>query len=157
MSQQQATPPNPANSEIERYRKAVHNAALAAVIACPILAILPPRKLDIYTLGLVGITGYSANHLIVESSGRSIRQHFSRQPLRPIQSSEQLQRQEQSAIAELQKEGRSDTIKQRDMWKLQRQKEIKEDVEEGKGFADMIMDQIWEVWNQGKVKEDEDD
>lgn len=77
--------------------------------------------------------------------------------MRPIRGAEDLERQEQSVIAELQKEGRSDLAKQRDVWKLQRQKEIKEDVEEGKGFADMIMDQIWEVWNQGKVKEDEDD
>lgn len=143
--------------EIERYRKAVHNAALAAVIACPILAILPPRKLDIYTLGLVGVTGYSANYLIRESSGRSVWQHVSRQPMRPLPGRDDLERQEQSVIAELQKEGRGELAKQRDVWKVQRQREIKEDVEEGKGFADMIMDQIWEVWNQGKVKEDEDD
>lgn len=145
------------NPEIERYRKAVHNAALAAVIACPILAILPPRKLDIYTLGLVGVTGYSANYLIRESSGRSVWQHVSRQPMRPLPGRDDLERQEQSVIAELQKEGRGELAKQRDVWKVQRQREIKEDVEEGKGFADMIMDQIWEVWNQGKVKEDEDD
>jgi hypothetical protein len=44
---------------------------------------------------------------------------------------------------------------QREAWKIQREKEIKEDVEEGKGFGDMIVDQIWEVWNQGKVKEEE--
>ncbi|UJO14021.1 uncharacterized protein CLAFUR5_02507 [Fulvia fulva] len=157
MSQPQETPQQPVNPEIERYRKAVHNAALAAVIACPILAILPPRKLDIYTLGLVGVTGYSANYLIRESSGRSVWQHVSRQPMRPLPGRDDLERQEQSVIAELQKEGRGELAKQRDVWKVQRQREIKEDVEEGKGFADMIMDQIWEVWNQGKVKEDEDD
>ncbi|KAK4630884.1 hypothetical protein CLAFUW4_02517 [Fulvia fulva] len=157
MSQPQETPQQPVKPEIERYRKAVHNAALAAVIACPILAILPPRKLDIYTLGLVGVTGYSANYLIRESSGRSVWQHVSRQPMRPLPGRDDLERQEQSVIAELQKEGRGELAKQRDVWKVQRQREIKEDVEEGKGFADMIMDQIWEVWNQGKVKEDEDD
>ena len=46
---------------------------------------------------------------------------------------------------------------QREAWKVQREKEIKEDVEEGKGFGDMIVDQIWEVWNWGKTKDDEDD
>ena len=46
---------------------------------------------------------------------------------------------------------------QRDAWKVQREKEIKDDVEEGKGFGDMIMDQIWEVWNWGKTKDDEDE
>lgn len=77
--------------------------------------------------------------------------------MRPLPGRDDLERQEQSVIAELQKEGRGELAKQRDVWKVQRQREIKEDVEEGKGFADMIMDQIWEVWNQGKVKEDEDD
>lgn len=46
---------------------------------------------------------------------------------------------------------------QRDAWKVQREKEIKEDIEEGKGFGDMIVDQIWEVWNWGKPKDDEDE
>ena len=46
---------------------------------------------------------------------------------------------------------------QREIWKAQREKEIKEDLEEGKGLGDMIMEQIWEVWNWGKTKDDEDD
>ena len=46
---------------------------------------------------------------------------------------------------------------QRDVWKVEREKEIKEEIEEGKGFGDMIMDQIWEVWNWGKTNEDEED
>lgn len=45
---------------------------------------------------------------------------------------------------------------QRDVWKSEREKEIKEDIEEGKGFGDMIVDQIWEVWNWGKTNDDED-
>jgi hypothetical protein len=46
---------------------------------------------------------------------------------------------------------------QREAWKVEREKEIKEEIEEGKGFGDMIMDQIWEVWNWGKTHEDEED
>lgn len=46
---------------------------------------------------------------------------------------------------------------QRDVWKAQREKEIKEDVEGGKGFGDMIIDQIWEVWNWGKRADDDDE
>ena len=45
---------------------------------------------------------------------------------------------------------------QRDVWKVEREKEIKEDIEEGKGFGDMIIDQIWEVWNWGKTDDDDD-
>lgn len=40
---------------------------------------------------------------------------------------------------------------------MQREKEIKDDLEEGKGLGDMITDQIWEVWNWGKGKDDEDE
>jgi hypothetical protein len=46
---------------------------------------------------------------------------------------------------------------QREAWKVEREQEIKEEIEEGKGFGDMIMDQIWEVWNWGKTHEDEED
>lgn len=70
---------------------------------------------------------------------------------------------EASAVGEIQKQARGATTSalegasQREAWKIQREKEIKEDVEEGKGFGDMIMDQIWEVWNQGKVEEEDDE
>lgn len=63
---------------------------------------------------------------------------------------------EGSVVGEIQKQTRG-AESQREAWKIQREKEIKEDVEEGKGFGDMIMDQIWEVWNQGKVPEEEDE
>jgi len=32
-------------------------------------------------------------------------------------------------------------------WKEKREKELHEKFEQGKGIADVIMDQIWEVWN----------
>lgn len=150
MSHPQPPQRQPTLSESERYAKLVHNAALASVIACPILAILPPRKLDLYTWGLVGVTGYSANYLIRESSGRSMWQHVSRQQpqfANKVIEEKEEQQQQPSVIADLQKQGRG--------WKAQRQQEIKDDVEEGKGFADMIMDQIWEVWNQGKTTDED--
>ncbi|CAK3808069.1 hypothetical protein MYCFIDRAFT_39873 [Lecanosticta acicola] len=150
MSHPQPPQRQPTASETERYAKVVHNAALVAVIACPILAILPPRKLDLYTWGLVGATGYSANYLVRESSGRTIWQHVSRQQPQLLQPTERKEEGQQSVVGDFQKSNRS-------AWKIQRQQEIKEDVEEGKGFADMIMDQIWEVWNQGKTKEDDDE
>ncbi|KAM3422921.1 hypothetical protein BST61_g404 [Cercospora zeina] len=128
--QPQATPP-----DIEKYRRTVHNVALAALVTCPILALLPPRKLDIYTIGLIATTGYSANYLP-----------------EPFPAS----RVPQSVVGEMQKEGRVGHDYESG-WKAQRQKEIKEDVEEGKDFSDMIIDQIWEVWNQGKGKKEDED
>lgn len=48
--------------------------------------------------------------------------------------------------------------KQSDGWRAQREKEVSEALEEGKGITDMVTDQIWEVWNWGKTKDkDEDD
>ncbi|PPJ58597.1 hypothetical protein CBER1_03553 [Cercospora berteroae] len=148
MSSQQPQSPQP---DIEKYRKTVHNVALAALVTCPILALLPPRKLDIYTIGLIATTGYSANYLVRERSGRSIWQTVTRQPAAFPAS-----RMEQSVVGEIQKEGRVGHEYQSG-WKAERQKEIKEDVEEGKDFSDMIIDQIWEVWNQGKGKKEDED
>lgn len=147
MAQLQQQPPP---SQREKYAKAVHNAALVAAIACPVLALLPPRKLDIYTIGLVGVTGYSANYLVAESTGRTVWQHVSRSPINtPVK----VEQEQSSVVGELQKESRG----MRDSWKTQRRKEIEQDVEEGKGFGDMIVDQIWHVWNQGKVDEEEEE
>lgn len=172
MSHPQPPQRQPTPNETDRYVKALHNTALVALIACPVLILIPPRKLDFYTFGLGGATLYSANFLIREQTGRGIWQHIvvPRQQHAPMSYStvpptEQanLQREIQRAERELQRvrqESGSVTEQvqsQRDAWKAQREAEIKEDVEEGKGFGDMIIDQIWEVWNWGKPKDDEDD
>jgi hypothetical protein len=52
--------------------KIIHNVALGALIVCPIVILLPPRKLDIYTLALIGGTFFGANQLTYESTGSSI-------------------------------------------------------------------------------------
>lgn len=172
MSHPQPPQRQPTSIETDRYAKALHNTALIALVGCPVLILLPPRKLDFYTFGLCGATAYSANFLIREQTGRSIWQHVS-QPRRqhgplshstlPPTEQANLQRELQTASKELhrvQNEQSSVTEQarnQRDAWKAQREKEIKDDIEEGKGFGDMIMDQIWEVWNWGKPKDDEDE
>lgn len=153
MSDTSASPNQLPPQDDEKYKKTVHNVALAALVTCPILALLPPRKFDIYTIGLVATAGYSANFLVRERSGRSIWQTVTRQ--QPAQF--QVRRDEEaplSVVGELQKATRGGSYESG--WKAERQKEIKEDVKEGKDFSDMIIDQIWEVWNQGKKKSDED-
>lgn len=163
MSHPQAPQRQPTPTEIEKYTRTIHNVAVFAVIACPIIALLPPRKFDFYTFTLIGTTGYTANYLIRESSGRSIWQHVTRQPAKPMLETP-VKAEKASVVAEIQKQARgasastsaAEGTSQREAWKIQREKEIKEDVEEGKGFGDMIMDQIWEVWNQGKVEEEDE-
>lgn len=175
MSHPQAPQRQTTANETQRYAKAVHNVALLAIVACPLLALLPPRKFDVYTIALIGTTGYSANYLSRERGGPPIWQYVAGRSASSVESEtpvhtllekadlrreiqhwkgeEQPSQPEQSSILhEVQA-----TKTSRDAWKVQRDKEIKEGLDEGKGFGDMIMDQIWEVWNWGKNKEDDDD
>jgi len=172
MSHPQPPQRQPTHNEKIDYAKTLHNTAIIALVACPLLIALPPRKLDFFTFGLCGATAFSANFLIRERTGRSVWQHLSqpKQLHTPVSFStagptEQanLGRELRNADQELQRL-KSETApvtehvqSQRDAWKVQREQEIKEDIEEGKGFGDMIMDQIWEVWNWGKPKDDDDD
>jgi hypothetical protein len=66
--------PQPPSSVLDATsrEKIIHNIALSALIVCPIVILLPPRKLDIYTLALVGGTFFGANQLTYESTGSSI-------------------------------------------------------------------------------------
>ncbi|KAK5167524.1 uncharacterized protein LTR77_007223 [Saxophila tyrrhenica] len=176
MSHPQSPQRQPTDNETIRYAKALHNTALVALVACPILALLPPRKLDAYTFGLGGTTIFSANWLVRERTGRSIWQHVgigadhraynqSMEGNSSISPTEQanLYRELHHATQEMERTGRQEKASvteqvqnQREAWKAQQQKEVQEEMEEGKSFADMITDQIWEVWNWGK-KKDEDE
>jgi len=173
-----ASQAQPQHATETQHPKILHNVALLGLLACPILALLPPRKFDIYTMGLIGCTAYSANYLTVEQTGRSIREHmttpvtYSKRPValnnvspliepgslskdpRNTKLEMQSLRSESNAAAlttELEK-----TKSSREAWKTQREKEIQDELDAGKGFGDMIVDQIWEVWNWGKKKDDDD-
>ena len=172
MSHPQPPQRQPTPTETDRYANALHNTALVALVACPALALLPPRKLDFLTFGLGGATAFSANFLIRERTGRSIWQHVGYSRAQPLEASSvsateqaNLHRELNYATEELRRVRNTNEDgpvteqihTHRDAWKAQREKEIKDDLDEGKGFGDMIMDQIWEVWNWGKPKDDEDD
>jgi hypothetical protein len=47
--------------------------------------------------------------------------------------------------------------RQQAKWAVERQREEQEALDEGKGFGDIIMDQVYEVWNWGKKRDDDDD
>jgi hypothetical protein len=174
MSHPQPPQRQPTLDEYERYVRTLHNTALAAVIVCPIIALLPPRKLDVYTFTLGGTTIFSANWLVREHSGRNIWQHVGIASQQPLSASDEnstvppkeqvnSQREIHHASQDLhraKKDGKPSVTEQvqsqRQAWKEQQQKEIEEDVEEGKSIADVITGQIWNVWNWGK-KDDDDD
>ena len=182
MSHPQPPTRQPTQDETARYVSAMHNVAIGVLVVCPVLALLPPRKFDTYTIGLAGLTVYSANHLYRESTGRSIwdRINASRVGSSPESVSASLptdrarefqQQWKEQREAQMQREGRTtaetekakqgvlDKIwmgKETEGWSEKREKEVQEALAEGKGYGDIIMDQIWDVWNWGK-KTDEDD
>ena len=72
MSHPQAPTRQPTPEETQSYTTTLHRAALGTLVVAPALALLPPRKLDLFTLSLGGMTVFSANHLYRERYGRSI-------------------------------------------------------------------------------------
>ncbi|KAK3721475.1 hypothetical protein LTR37_003031 [Vermiconidia calcicola] len=176
MSQLQPPSDQPTANNTVQYAKLLHNTALFALVACPALALLPPRKLDFFTFGLGGTTLFSANYLLREQTGRSIPQHLRLGKAQAVSSSIpdpaisqtgqlEIQREIQKTRQENKTSNDSRLIgpvtgeiqHQREAWKVQHEKEIKDDVEEGKSFADMITEQVWEVWNWGKPKDAEEE
>lgn len=173
MSHPQAPQRQPTPSETVNYAKVLHNTALITAVACPLLALLPPRKLDVFTLTLGGTTVFSVNYLTRESTGRSILQHLSgsrppvltspyAKPDEPqMRVSETVRLETQEALRASRERtgfnGQTDTGKQAKDWKHERDQEVVDAIEEGKGFGDMIMDQVYEVWNWGKKRDEEED
>ncbi|KAK3047963.1 hypothetical protein LTR09_010637 [Extremus antarcticus] len=176
MSHPQPPQRQPTDNETIRYAKALDNTALVAVIACPLLALLPPRKFDAYTFGLAGTTLFSANWIVRGRTGRSILQHIGvgadqrvynqsmeNGSIPPIEQA-RLQRERHNVGQEVQrmkKEERTGVTEavqsQREAWKVQQQREVREDLEEGKTLFDMMTDQIWDVWNWGRKRDDDDE
>jgi hypothetical protein len=196
--------------DLQSQAKLVHNVAFGALIVCPVLALLPPRKMDVYTLMLLFGTGFGANQLTREYSGRSIIQHASmrmqsfsssselpekarimQERLR-VEKAERNRRMEESLRGELkgsepaveskiltaltgrtagEKDDKKDSLSLVDKiwmgsegpnWKQKRDQREREALEQGKGYGDLIGEQIMEVWNWGKSgtedikKEDEE-
>jgi hypothetical protein len=168
MSHPQPPQRQPSTTETERYARTLRNVAWGTVVLCPIVACLPPRRLNAMTFGLIGATVYSANYLSYDRSGRSLWANMTAKgsaTVVPYTERTNLDLELSRARAEMARlngervgvvaDGNG-SLSQREAWKAQREKEIQDDLDVGKGFGEMITDQIWEVWNGGK-KEDQDD
>ncbi|KAL1649121.1 hypothetical protein SLS58_001693 [Diplodia intermedia] len=155
--------------EREGYAKLTHRLSIWLLVACPAIALLPPRKLDLYTAGLGGMTLVAAEHLARERTGRTILQRIGggldtaavrEMQLRAREEREAVLRQQGRAQTQTQtqKEEEDDAgVLQRvwmggekEGWRERRLKEEREAIEEGRGYGDLIMDQVWEVWNWGR-------
>ncbi|KAH7068223.1 hypothetical protein BKA63DRAFT_521366 [Paraphoma chrysanthemicola] len=161
-----------------RYNRFVRNLAIGGVVLCPLIIALPPRKLDLYTFTL-GVGFYlSADHLCTEHTGRGLVQQFA--PARPLASvgmdlPTEKAREMQAKIREEREKGRRiDGVlsgeagqqqgeeksiigrlwmgEETEGWKERRLEEERRALEEGKGYWDIITEQIWDVWNWDKKK-----
>jgi hypothetical protein len=176
MSQTQEQPQRQQLSKAEFHQRTLRNTATATAVACPILVLLPPRKLDFFTAGLCITTIFSTNYLVADYTGRSITQHITgaRPPALSstgaqtedaqtrVSDAVRLERQEALLKAPVDKEKAGiaqqvEASRQQAKWAVERQREEQEALDEGKGFGDIIMDQVYEVWNWGKKRDDDDD
>ncbi|KAG9696461.1 hypothetical protein KCU95_g4303, partial [Aureobasidium melanogenum] len=180
MSHPQEPTRQPTVDETERYKVTLHRAAIACLIVCPAIAALPPRKLDFYTISLVGMTGFSANYLYRESQGQSIWKVIGgskAEEMRPkgdtslptdkareFQRQMKLQREARAAGdnsgVEAAQQNKQNILEQvyygnekPEGWRERRAQEDQKALAEGKGLSDIILDQIWDVWTWGKHKE----
>ncbi|KAF1849365.1 uncharacterized protein K460DRAFT_415743 [Cucurbitaria berberidis CBS 394.84] len=153
-----------------RYQRITRNLAIGGIVLCPIIALLPPRKLDLYTFSL-GVGFYlSADHLVTLRTGRGLVESLS--PMKAVELPTEKAREIQRILAEEREKGRKGLEKQseeqkgvlgklwmgdeKEGWKERRLEEEKKALEEGKSYTDMIFEQIWDVWNWDKKKGGED-
>lgn len=162
MSEPATPPPSLADQRAQQYISAKRNLAIGLFITCPVIALLPPRKLDLYTLALSGVWVASANHVSGLRSGRTVFQRLSEPAphAAPSKKYEELQRQlrERGIQGSEKKQGLGVVDKiwmgdQGEDWQVKRAEREREVLRSGEGYGTLIMDQIKEVWT-GKRRED---
>ncbi|KAL1302345.1 hypothetical protein AAFC00_002752 [Neodothiora populina] len=184
MSHPQPPIREPTPKETKDYSTTLHRAAILTLIVAPALAALPPRKFDAYTVGLVGLTGFSGNYLYKESRGHSIwhliggskaetlrkdtvgdgdaslpterarefqRQMKERKGLQARADGKVLPAKEDVAAPAAKSPSIIDQVyygsEKAEGWRERRAREDEEKLAQGKGYGDIIMEQIWDVWN----------
>lgn len=155
------------------FHSFLHNTSIAMLVIAPVLIALPPRKLDLYTFFLGGGFVASANHLIKERTGAGILYQFPGTRLPPMAEEYRERMKDRTRLLEEPQSSRVPPVKHREAqglekvakdiwmggekegWKEKRLREEQEKIEQGEGYGSMIMDQIWEVWNQGEKTAEE--
>ncbi|OBT76925.1 hypothetical protein VF21_04133 [Pseudogymnoascus sp. 05NY08] len=148
MSSQDSLPPSP--ETVARQRSLLRYTSFGALVICPLLIALPPRKMDVYTIAALASTGLSGNYLVGDYTGRTIvdRAKFSAAGFMAEKAEEKKRLQEKIRMGEVLRSATDSRPKEG--WKAQRDEREKKAAEEGKGYGDLIMDQIWDVWTWGK-------
>lgn len=106
--------------------------------------------MDVYTVAALASTGLSGNYLVGDYTGRTIvdRAKFSAAGFMAERAEEKKRVQERRRMGQVLESAADSRTK--GGWKVQRDEREKKAAEEGKGYGDLIMDQIWDVWTWGK-------
>lgn len=163
----------------------MHYSAWAVAVFGPIAMFAPPRRMGFQAVLLASGTSFATNILAYDYTGESIYQRFVRRwdntvnggmPEKARRTQELLRRERERKEAALPEDERRRLQEERerkemaargplqklwmgnekDNWKEERAKKDKEALEEGKGYGDLIVDQVKEVFG-GSDKKDEQD
>jgi hypothetical protein len=161
---QTVPPPSLAEQRAQQFVSAKRNLAIGLFVACPVIALLPPRKLDLYTLALGGVWIASASHVSGIRSGRTMFQRALEPSVEsgPTDKYREMQKQlRERGIQGSDKNKQQGVVEkiwmgdQGEDWKVKRAEKEREVLQSGEGYGTLIMDQIKEVWT-GKKKDDEE-
>lgn len=144
--------------------KLYHNLAIVVLVACPLIAALPPRRLNLGTAGLGLSWVLAGNHLLRERQNRIALSHHASglgaQMGAGTKPEVERGLNAEARAADERNEGKqpliqlpADTEANRTI-KSQRAEEYQRKLDEGAGYGDIIKEQVWEVWNQNKGSKD---
>ncbi|KAF2817730.1 uncharacterized protein BDZ99DRAFT_368329, partial [Mytilinidion resinicola] len=175
-----SSPLSPDQFEAQRaaqFAALTHTLSWTLLFACPAIAALPPRKLDIYTFGLGAVWLTSASHITHQRTGQGIWKNVASKVGAPgelpterarevkarLRAQEEVRREGVRGLGEMDRgEGKGKGVlervwmgKEEEGWKEKRLREEREALDEGRGYGDLILGQVWEVWNWGKNREGE--
>ncbi|PSR90809.1 hypothetical protein BD289DRAFT_430284 [Coniella lustricola] len=182
-SQPPTQPAGPTTASYVRSPDWMHYSAWAGVILGPIALIMPPRRMGLQAVVLATGTSYATNILAYDYTGESIYQRFNRrwynmvdgglpEKARITQERMRVAREQREAgLSEeqrrvLQEEREKKEMAQRSLWQRlwmgneksnwreERARQDKEALEEGKGYGDIIVEQVKEVFGSSEHKKD---
>ncbi|KZZ92373.1 hypothetical protein AAP_03028 [Ascosphaera apis ARSEF 7405] len=167
--------PELARQRAEEFVKMKRYAAIAFLVATPVLIAMPPRKLDLYTASLCGAFCISANHLTADRTGMSIGEHLTARMMPnalkqlPSERAEEVQAQLRAqreaqmrnpniSVEEYEKlKRRNEQDKgaleriwmggESEDWKRKRMEEEARALQQGKGYWDLITDYFRDAWS----------
>ncbi|PBP17961.1 hypothetical protein BUE80_DR011347 [Diplocarpon rosae] len=151
------TPAAPSSATTSR-EALIHNLSLGALVVCPIIILIPPRKLDIYTVFLTAGFFAGGNELAREYTGKSIASRFGSRVTSIAANRTELEATQVESKAKEEEKGLLRKVwygAEGPDWKAKRDKREKEALEQGRGYGGLIIDQIYEVWGWGKGKAEE--